>query len=234
MVDASLDAIAEADAVLSIVPPAEAVPLAERLAPALRAAVRKPVFVDCNAISPATAGRVRAALDGTGVVVIDGCIIGMPPKPGGQGPAVYVSGDPDGLAAMLARHGIDLRPMDAPFGAASGLKLAYAGLTKGLTGLGAAMLLGAARGGLGPALDAELVRSQPELHARFAKAIPDMLPKAYRWVAEMREIADFLGPEDPAALIYEGVARLYERLAADHAGAKDLERTLLGAVAAAD
>ena len=230
MADASLDEIAAADVVLSIVPPAEAVALGQRLAPAFAATERKPIFVDCNAVSPATVERVRASLDGTGAIVVDGCIIGMPPKPEGTSPALYVSGDPDGRTAVLARHGLDLRPMDAPFGAASGLKLAYAGVTKGLTGLGAAMLLGAARNGLGSALDAELGRSQPELRSRFAKAMPDMLPKAYRWVAEMREIADFLGPGDPAALIYEGVARLYERLAADHAGAQDLEKTLLGAV----
>ena len=47
-----------------------------------------------------------------------------------------------------------------------------------------------------------------------------MYAKAYRWVAEMREIADFLGPDDPARLIYEGFAGLYERLAADVAGEK--------------
>jgi hypothetical protein len=45
-----------------------------------------------------------------------------------------------------------------------------------------------------------------------------MLPKAYRWVAEMREIAGFLGPDHPAALIYEGLARWFEHLAADAQG----------------
>ena len=233
MADASLGGRAAGAGRLSIVPPADAVALAERLAPAIGATRRKPVFVDCNAISPATAERVRTALARTGAPVVDGCIIGIPPKPEGKSPAVFVSGDPDRRTAVLAEHGLDLRPMDAPFGAASGLKLAYAGVTKGLTGLGAAMLLAAAREGLGPALDAELLRSQPELRNRFAKAMPDMLPKAYRWVAEMREIAAFLGPDDPAALIYEGVARLYERLADDRADRQDLERTLLAAVAPA-
>src|SRR5689334_20576314 len=50
--DADEDGIAAADFVLSIVPPAEALPLAERLAPALARAGRKPVFVDCNAVEP--------------------------------------------------------------------------------------------------------------------------------------------------------------------------------------
>lgn len=34
-----------------------------------------------------------------------------------------------------------------------------------------------------------------------------------RVVAEMREIAAFLGPDDPAALMFEGAARLYDRIA---------------------
>jgi hypothetical protein len=42
-----------------------------------------------------------------------------------------------------------------------------------------------------------------------------MPPKAYRWIAEMHEIAGFVG-EDPAAHeLYEGAAHFYERIAED-------------------
>ena len=181
------------------------------------------------------AERVRAALEGTGCPVVDGCIIGAPPKAlatgQGRSPAVYVSGDPEGLTAPLARHGLNLKPMDAPFGAASALKLVYAMCTKGVTALAAGMFLAAEREGAGAALRAELARSQPELVERFGKAMPDMLPKAYRWIAEMREIALFLGPDDPAAAMLEGAARVYERLAADRNGAGELSRALLEAAA---
>lgn len=227
--DVPLSEIARADILLSIVPPGAAVDLARQLAPALTASDRKPVVVDANAVSPETAERVRAALAGTGCAVVDGCIIGAPPKPGGRSPAFYVSGDPDRLTAPLARHGLDWKPLDAPFGAASGLKLVYAMCTKGVTALAAAMLLGAERNGAGDALRAELARSQPDLVERFAKAMPDMLPKAHRWVAEMREIAAFLGPDDPAAMMFEGAARVYERLAADRDATGHLGRTLLAA-----
>ena len=225
MVDADEAAIADADLVLSIVPPGEAVGLAERLAPALRAGRRKPPFVDCNAISPQTLQAVASALQGCGVPVVDGCIIGSPPEPGQAGPALYVSGDPDRHTAVLGRLGLDLHPMAGPLGAASALKMSYAGITKGLTALGTAMLLGAERAGLGAELRAELARSQPQLLARFDKAIPDMLPKAYRWVAEMREIAGFLGADDPAALMFEGAARLYAQIAAEPAAAAALPRS---------
>jgi hypothetical protein len=45
-----------------------------------------------------------------------------------------------------------------------------------------------------------------------------MPPKAYRWVAEMHEIANFVG-EDPAAHeLYAGAAHFYEEIARDFEG----------------
>ena len=45
-----------------------------------------------------------------------------------------------------------------------------------------------------------------------------MVPKAYRWSGEMREIAAFLADDPAAAAMFEGAAALYDRLAADRAG----------------
>ena len=76
------------------------------------------------------------------------------------------------------------------------------------------MLLGAARFGCAEALIAELTESQPEMLARFAPGIPRMYDKAYRWVAEMEEISDFLEQNPPSRDIYAAIARLYDYLAA--------------------
>jgi hypothetical protein len=53
-----------------------------------------------------------------------------------------------------------------------------------------------------------------------------MYPKAYRWVAEMEEVAEFLGPEDPAAAIIKANAEIFSRLAADRNGDRKLEQIL--------
>jgi L-threonate 2-dehydrogenase len=42
-----------------------------------------------------------------------------------------------------------------------------------------------------------------------------MYPKAYRWVAEMEQIAAFIGDPSAGSTIYEGAARLFEAIAAD-------------------
>jgi hypothetical protein len=121
---------------------------------------------------------------------------------------------------VLRDWGIDWRVIDGPVGAASALKMSYAGITKGTTAIASAMLLGAARFGCSEALIAELTESQPEMLARFREGIPRMYDKAYRWVAEMEEISDFLGANPPSRDIYAAIARLYDFLAAAEAEEK--------------
>ena len=207
-----------ADFFLSILPPGEAENIARRLAPALTALAKKPVYVDCNAVSPQTAQRVAEIVAPTGAKFVDAGIIGGPPRPG-YSPAIYASGPAVGATAVLRDWGLDWRPIDGPVGAASGLKMSYAGITKGITALGSAMMLGAARFGCAEALVAELKSSQPEIFRYLSASIPRMYDKAYRWVAEMEEIADFHGSYRPAADIYAAIARHYEALAAAEAEA---------------
>ena len=218
-----------ADIFLSILPPGQAEGLARRLAPALSALAPKPVYVDCNAVSPQTAARIAAIIAPTGAAFVDAGIIGGPPRPG-YGPAIYASGAAVGQTAILRDCGLDWRPIDGPVGAASGLKMSYAGITKGVTALGSAMMLGAARFGCAEALVAELSKSQPQLFGYLKNSIPRMYDKAYRWVAEMEEIADFLEASPPSSDIYAAVARLYADLADAHAeespGPKNPVKTL--------
>ena len=61
--------------VLSIVPPGVAIEVAERLRGPIGRADQPPVFVECNAISPATCSRICGLLDAT-THFIDAGIIG--------------------------------------------------------------------------------------------------------------------------------------------------------------
>jgi 3-hydroxyisobutyrate dehydrogenase-like beta-hydroxyacid dehydrogenase len=209
-----------ADFFLSILPPGEAEQLARRLAPTLEALDAKPVYLDCNAVSPQSAIRIGEIIAPTGAHFVDAGIIGGPPRPGYKGPSIYASGEHVREALPLRDWGIDLRAIEGPIGAASGVKMSYAGITKGTTAIAAAMLLGAARFGCAEALIAELSDSQPQMLARMRNSIPGMYDKAYRWVAEMEEISDFLEKNPPSRDMYAAIARLYDYLAAAHAEAQ--------------
>lgn len=219
MEDASLDSLAACEFMLSIVPPAVAIDTAKRMTPALEQASVRPLYIDCNAINPDTVREIERTLEPTGTPFVDGAIIGMP-----SSPKFYMSGPHAQRTQPLADAGLAVRVLDGPMGAASALKMSYAGITKGLTALGSAMSLAAMRNGAGDALLAELAESQPALAAWLAGNVPRMPPKAYRWVAEMEEIAQFIGDEFAEHRIYEGAAGLYARLAQDSDATDALER----------
>jgi 3-hydroxyisobutyrate dehydrogenase-like beta-hydroxyacid dehydrogenase len=199
--------LVEADFLLSILPPVDALSFARAMAPHLAAAAQRPVFVDCNAKSPETAREIGAVITGCGTPFIDAAIIGLPPHPGAPVPRIFAAGGPAQQLAVLNEHGLDIRVLEGPVGAAAALKMSFAGINKGLTAVASAMIL-AATGSL-------------------SRQVPDMLPKAYRWVAEMREIAAFAGDDAATRDIFLGAAQLYERIARDHAG----DRTESGALA---
>jgi 3-hydroxyisobutyrate dehydrogenase-like beta-hydroxyacid dehydrogenase len=217
MKDVSRAELCGAEFVLSILPPAAALSFAQSMASLLQAARRKPVFVDCNAVSPQTVQEIAAVIEATGAPFVDAAIIGLAPKPGGASPHLYVAGsDAHRLKTLNA---LDVRVLDGPVGAASALKMCYAGINKGLAAIGAAMLLAATRAGATAALHQEMSESLPNILSSLGRQIPDMLPKSYRWGAEMREIAAFGGGTGSATgKIFEGFGELFDQIAMDVAG----------------
>jgi putative dehydrogenase len=212
--------LAEADFLLSIVPPGEALALAKRLAKALTEANTKPIYVECNAVSPQTMNQIAEVIAATGCAFVGAGIIGPPPKPGTTNTKIYAAGPAAKDFAKLNDYGLIVRVLDGPLTAASALKMSYAGITKGFTALGAAMMLAATRGGSAQALQAELAESQPALLGFLTRQVPSMYSKSYRWVAEMDEISDFVGDEFPEHAMMEAAATFYERIAADFEGDK--------------
>jgi putative dehydrogenase len=220
--------LAGADLFLSIVPPATAVSVAQEFAAAFATRARKPIYVDCNAINPGTAARVAEAVRNGGMEHVDGGIIGGPPKRGYDGPTLYLSGIRAREAAVLGNFGLPFRVLESGAYAASALKMSYAGITKGLTALGSLMILGATDAGVADSLRTELLQSQPALLAWFERQIPSMFPKAWRWIAEMEEIAAFLEQQPEGDTMFRAAAEFYSRIADERseAAVQSLSRLL--------
>ncbi|MEO7234374.1 MAG: DUF1932 domain-containing protein [Lapillicoccus sp.] len=209
----AVDDLVGCDLVVSVCPPGAALQVASNVA----SRGFSGIYLDANAISPATAAEVAALVTAGGAAYVDGGIIDPPPHAAGS-TRLYLSGDRAGVVSevALAFHESRLEPVvvDAGPFAASATKMTYAAWTK----VSAALLLAtrdAARAlDVEDVLHAEWQASQPDLAARLGGAETSAQAKGWRWEAEMREIARTFagvglspGFGEAAAAVFSGYER---------------------------
>ena len=227
----SLDQVIDAaDMLLSLLPSAAAPALGQAVAARLRQRPAPLTFVECNALAPQTVCQIADAVAGAGGRVVDVGIVGSPPT-ATAGPRLYASGPHADDVLALGEYGLDVRVIGPTIGQASGLKMCYAALTKGLSALGTELLLAASRLELLDPLLAEFQASQPALLAWLERGVPAMPPKARRWVSEMEEIAATLDHLGLSPGYHQAAADLYRWVGATPLGherpeARDRDRTL--------
>ncbi len=177
-------ALERADVVLSVCPPHGALALAREVA----AIGFKGLYVDANAISPASARRVAEAVESGGARFVDAGIIGPPPR-GGRSTSMYLCGPhASEVAALFAGTPTNAAVLEAPVGAASALKACYAAWNKGTWLFLASVYAAAEHEGVAKPLLEQWARSHPDLLKQLSE--PSLNPaKAWRWLGEMQEIA---------------------------------------------
>jgi 3-hydroxyisobutyrate dehydrogenase-like beta-hydroxyacid dehydrogenase len=228
--------VQEASYILSVMVPSEAVSAAERVARALRSTGATPLYADLNAISPGSTKRVGQIVESAGARFVDGGIIGGPPR-GSVNPRIYLSGPNAPELSVLEQHGLILPIIGDEVGQASGLKMCYASMTKGLQALGTEFLVTARLLGLDEHFRKEMESSQPMLRQWLSKSLLGMPPKAHRWVGEMEEIAATFEEVGLTPKMLLGAADMYRWIATTEPGHeapenRDKDRDLDGLVAA--
>jgi 3-hydroxyisobutyrate dehydrogenase-like beta-hydroxyacid dehydrogenase len=206
-----LDAVvAEADLVLSIAPPDQALAIGADLALAATRTGPRPLVSDWNAISPATAHELERVLAAAGLELVDGSISGGPPRADYR-TRIYLSGAR--AAELVGPPRLDVRVVGDEIGLASAVKMCTASVYKGFTALLAQALATAhSNGVLEPVLD--------DLHDSFPRQIDDAArllavstTKASRYVGEMHEIAATQERAGSTPALFEAMAEVYARLA---------------------
>jgi 3-hydroxyisobutyrate dehydrogenase-like beta-hydroxyacid dehydrogenase len=210
-----LDALlARCDVVVSVCPPHAALDVARAVAG------YGGVFVDANAVAPATAAAIGRLVEDGGARFVDGGIVGPPPERAGT-TRLYLSGAAAPEVAALFDGTVVEAPVLGPDpGSASALKMAYAAWTKGTAAMLLAIRAAAQDAGVEDALLAEWERSQPDVPGRLAAAADAAARKGWRWVGEMEEIAATLaaaGQPDGFHRAAAEVFRAYEAPAARRA-----------------
>jgi 3-hydroxyisobutyrate dehydrogenase-like beta-hydroxyacid dehydrogenase len=175
-------ALEQSEAVLSVCPPHGALALAREVA----ACGFRGIYVDANAISPETARAVGAAVEAAGASFVDAGIIGAPPVD--RPASLVLCGARANDIARLFGETMNCTVLEGPLGSASATKACYAAWTKG-TWLALASIYAAAEQlGVAQALREQWARSHPQLLEQLGA--PSLSPaKAWRWIAEMEEIA---------------------------------------------
>jgi 3-hydroxyisobutyrate dehydrogenase-like beta-hydroxyacid dehydrogenase len=229
------DVVSQADVFLSILVPSSAVDVARSVAAAIKATGTDLLYVDCNAIAPRTARAVADEILAAGGRVADIGIVGPPPRR--PGTRFYASGPAAEEVHELSNYGLDIRVIGDEIGQASGLKMCYGALTKGLQALGVELLVTAKALGLEEVLAAEQAGSVGDVKSWLERSVPTMPPKAYRWVGEMEEIATTFEDVGLTPLMFQGAADLYRFIAETPIGketpeSRDINRDLDGIVAA--
>ncbi|MCJ1478422.1 hypothetical protein MMC13_007102 [Lambiella insularis] len=196
--------VAESDYILSVVPPRDASLIATRVQAAFKSLrTDSPLyFLDLNAVSPSTSQDIAARLSScSGLRFLDGGIIGGPPRLSSPTdpsscaykPSIVVSG-PHSLrdaprSGLHLADVLNLKHIAQEIGPASGLKMCFAAMSKGFTAIAIQSFTTAERLGVLPELQAHLEQYNARAGDAAAKGLVGMPPKAYRWVAEMEEIA---------------------------------------------
>ena len=180
--------ISEADIILSILPPAQALAVAGSAADAVRRTGAHVVYVDCNAIAPQTVRKVAHIVKQSGAEYIDAGIIGGPPSRE-HGPHIYASGPNAQSLEVLKSYGLDVRVMGDGIDQASSLKMVYAASTKGIGALWMELIVAAEAMGIRAALEQEIEDVEHLSRSRVERFMAGMAPKSGRYVGEMEEIA---------------------------------------------
>ena len=206
------DMVFEADLIMSILVPAEAVGVARDVAGAMRAAGVSRPFADCNAVSPRSAAEMASIIGAAGGDYIDGGIVGGSPARSAV-PRIYTSGPRAGLMDELDGKGIAIKNLGPAIDRASGMKMCYASMTKGTNTLRVAMLTAAYSLGLYDELVEELEFSQGDALSDMESGIPRLPANSGRWIGEMEEIAETFAMAGVTPGFHEGAAEMFRLLA---------------------
>jgi 3-hydroxyisobutyrate dehydrogenase-like beta-hydroxyacid dehydrogenase len=160
--------------------------------------------------------EVATRAGAAGLEVVDGAISGPPPRPDARQPTrIFLAGPSAPRVAALEVPGVRWIALDGDLGAASAAKMCTASVRKGHQALLAHALLTAEHHGVLDTVLADLQLDFPHDDVAHATAAAS---KAWRFVAEMDEIAATQADAGLTAELFAAMAEVYRRLATSAAG----------------
>jgi 3-hydroxyisobutyrate dehydrogenase-like beta-hydroxyacid dehydrogenase len=195
---------------VSVCPPHAAREQAE----AVIAAGFRGVYVDANAIAPASMQELTSLLQDAGLQVVDGGIIGVPTQQRGQ-TWLYLSGVEAEAVAQCFRAGpLETGILGPESGQASALKMCFAAWNKGRNALLTAVLAAAEGLQVRAALQQQLDSYDAGFAAASEQRLRSIARKTWRFGPEMEEIEATLQTQGLPQGFFTAAAELYRRQSA--------------------
>ncbi|KAB1983413.1 DUF1932 domain-containing protein [Streptomyces triticiradicis] len=210
-VHALSELVEQADIILSLCPPAAAQDVARKVAACSYAGI----YVDGNAVSPATMANISAIVQRSGATTVDGSVIGSPPSDS-KSPRLYLSGPADALrpvAQLFEGSAVQAHLLSGGIGQASALKLSYSSYQKASRALAAVAYALASDHGVEAEL-LDIVEGRTTSYLAETAYFPKVAARSWRWGPEMKETAHALEEVGLPSDLADAAAAVMERWAA--------------------
>ncbi len=203
------DAVADADVIISAVPPGVAIELAREVVRTLPADGRERTYVDLNAISPMSMDLVASAFEGTSVHVVDGAIHGRA-EVLEAGATLYLSGPRASRTAALIGPLPRTIVLGERIGQASLFKMLLGGVNKGVVALMLELSWLAEREGVLEGFWTVARAAYPGVMEVFERLLPSYPLHVERRVGEMAELASTVRASGGDAAMAEAIRQTFE------------------------
>ncbi|KAL4910235.1 hypothetical protein BDW74DRAFT_173695 [Aspergillus multicolor] len=229
------DLVSLCSVILSIVPPKDSFATAHRIhenTPSSPSRSGPLYYLDLNATAPSLSRETNDLLSSNpNIVYIDGGIIGGPPKRVSSEeenewtlPSIVTSG-PSLPSTPTYKHlseTLEIEHISPSIGAAAGLKMCFASMSKGVYALAIQSFVTAESMGVFPELKRYMGKHNSGTLDIVNKGVVGMPPKAWRWVNEMQQIGATMEEEGGFKReLFDEIGEVYRVVAEDTALGKE-------------
>ena len=205
-------AVEDADIILSILNPAEAIQVAKVASSAIRRLGCAKIYADCNATSPSTAIKISEIVEAAGGIFVDVGIIGGSPTRKDNFPTFFSSGPQASVLDVLDGYGIKIKNLGSEVGSGSALKICNGAWNKGAFALYTAVMLAAEKYGFTRVLRERLPKSQAGTVEKIDAALNRLPSLSGRYIGEMEQVAETYAGIGIPAEFHEGAAEIFRML----------------------
>jgi hypothetical protein len=181
------EVVQAADIIISVVPPAAAVQVAEQYASFADLRSRTSLYIDANSISPETTKQIGDLLSQLPINFVDAAVHGLASRLRTQG-TIYLSGPHASDVAELFGRSLRTRIIGETIGQASVFKMLLSGMSKGLVALFLEMSLLAREEHMLDSFLSECREYYPGIMTAIDRLLPTYPQHASRRADELREL----------------------------------------------